>query len=98
VKLIRRRRNSEHGAPVVISEVGDDRREIVYFGDTVNTAARLRGLAKKIQRRLVISAALLEGMRLPDGARVEDMGPFEHSGKAHATRVYAIHDQHSRAK
>ncbi len=80
-----------HGGPVVVSEIGDDRREIVYFGDTINTTARLRGLAKKIQRGLVISAALLEHMRLPDGVRVEDMGAFELSGKAQATRVYAVH-------
>jgi adenylate cyclase len=83
-----------HGGPVVVSEIGDDRREIVYFGDTINTTARLRGLAKKIQRGLVISAALLEQMRLPDGARAEDMGAFELSGKAEATRVYAVHDDH----
>ena len=80
-----------HGGPVVVSEIGDDRREIVYFGDTINTTARLRGLAKKIQRGLVISAVLLEHMRLPDGVRAEDMGAFELSGKAQATRVYAIH-------
>jgi len=80
-----------HGGSVVVSEIGDDRREIVYFGDTINTTARLRGLAKKIQRGLVISAVLLEHMRLPDGVRAEDMGAFELSGKAQATRVYAVH-------
>ncbi len=84
-----------HGGPVVVSEIGDDRREIVYFGDTINTTARLRGLAKKIQRGLVISAALLEHMGLPDGVRVEDMGAFELSGKAQATRVYAVHGETS---
>ena len=82
-----------HGGPVVVSEIGDDRREIVYFGDTINTTARLRGLAKKIQRGLVISAALLERMQLPDGARAEDMGAYALSGKAQETRVYAVHGQ-----
>jgi adenylate cyclase len=80
-----------HGGFVVVSEIGDDRREIVYFGDTVNTAARLRGLAKKIQRGLVISAALLEHTSLPDGVSAEDMGAFALSGKAQSTRVYAVH-------
>ena len=82
-----------HGGPIVVSEIGDDRREIVYFGDTINTTARLRGLAKKIQRELVISAALLEHMPLPDGIRAEDMGAFALSGKAEETRVYAVHGQ-----
>lgn len=83
-----------HGGPIVVSEIGDDRREIVYFGDTINTTARLRGLAKKIQRPLVVSAELLEHMRLPDGVGAEDMGTFELSGKAQATRVCALHDEH----
>lgn len=89
--VVPRFRVGMHGGPVVVSEIGDDRREIVYFGDTINTTARLRGLAKKIQRGLMISAALLEHMRLPDGVRAEDMGAFELSGKTQATRVYAVH-------
>ena len=39
--VVPRFRAGIHGGPVVASEVGDDKREIVYFGDTVNTAARL---------------------------------------------------------
>ena len=81
-----------HGGWVVASEIGDDRREIVYFGDTINTAARLRGLAKKIQRNLVISAVLLDEMPLPSGVRAEDMGAFTLSGKARSTPVYALHN------
>jgi hypothetical protein len=34
-------------------------------------------------------------MGLPDGVRVEDMGAFELSGKAQATRVYAVHGETS---
>ena len=85
-----RLRMALHGGPIVVSEIGDDRREIVYFGDTINTTARLRGLAKKIGRGLVVSAELLDRMRLPDGARIEDMGSFELSGKAASTRVFAV--------
>ena len=83
-----------HGGWVVASEIGDDRREIVYFGDTINTAARLRGLAKKIRRNLVVSAALLDQIRVPEGVRSEDMGAFTLSGKAQPTRVYALHGAH----
>ena len=80
-----------HGGPVVVSEIGDDRREIVYFGDTINTTARLRGLAKKIGRPLLISAELLARVELPRTVRSEDMGAFALSGKADETRVCALH-------
>lgn len=80
-----------HGGPVVVSEIGDDRREIVYFGDTINTTARLRGLAKKIGRELLVSTELLGHMHLPNDVRTEDMGSFALSGKARETRVCAVH-------
>lgn len=80
-----------HGGPVVVSEIGDDRREIVYFGDTINTTARLRTLAKDVGRELLVSAELLAQMALPNDARAEDMGSFALSGKAQETRVYALH-------
>jgi adenylate cyclase len=86
-----RLRMALHGGPIVVSEIGDERREIVYFGDTINTTARLRGLAKKIQRNLVVSADLLSRLQLPEGARAEDIGTFELSGKAEGTRVFAVH-------
>jgi adenylate cyclase len=80
-----------HGGPIVVSEIGDERREIVYFGDTINTTARLRSLAKKVQRSIVVSAALLARLQLPGNARAEDIGTFELSGKAEGTRVFAVH-------
>lgn len=88
-----RLRMALHGGPVVVSEIGDERREIVYFGDTINTAARLRGLAKTIDRHLLVSAALLERIPLPEHAGVEDMGTYALSGKAAATRVFAVHGE-----
>jgi len=86
-----RLRMALHGGPIVVSEIGDERREIVYFGDTINTTARLRGLAKKIRRSLVVSADLLARLQLPENVRAEDIGTFELSGKAEGTRVFAVH-------
>ena len=39
-------RTGLHGGPVVASECGDHKQEIVYFGDTVNTAARIEQQCK----------------------------------------------------
>ena len=40
-----------HGGPVVASQVGDSKQEIVYFGDTINTAARIQGECKRLGLR-----------------------------------------------
>ncbi len=56
-----------HGGHVVAAECGDDKREIVYFGDTVNTAARIEQYCKEAGEDLLISRELLGKMVLPDG-------------------------------
>ncbi len=53
-----------HGGSVVASEVGDDKREIVYFGDTINTAARLEQMCKQLKRAFLVSGELLSRMSL----------------------------------
>jgi adenylate cyclase len=42
--------------PVTVSEVGEVKREIVYHGDVLNTAARLLELAKARGERLMVTA------------------------------------------
>ena len=37
-----------HGGPVTIGEVGDSRRAIVYFGETVSRAVALQGACKRL--------------------------------------------------
>lgn len=79
-----------HGGSVVVSEVGDDKREIVYFGDTINTAARLEQMCKDLHRDFLISGALLNRMKLPEEVVVEALGELALPGKAHKLEVYAL--------
>ncbi len=79
-----------HGGSVVAGEVGDDKREIVYFGDTINTAARLQSLCKDFSRSILISRSLLEKMQLPDDVQVEELGTVEVRGKAQHMEVCTL--------
>lgn len=79
-----------HGGPVVASEVGDDKREIVYFGDTINTAARLQSLAKERGVDSMISHGLLARLDVPDGLAVQPMSPATLAGKAEPLAVAAL--------
>jgi len=54
-----RLRYALHAGPVVTGKMGDLKREIVFLGDTVNTAARLEEAARNQDCDLVLSAALL---------------------------------------
>ena len=70
-----------HGGSVVAGEVDDDKREIVYFGDTINTAARLQSLCKDFSCNVLISRSLLDKMQLPHDVQVEELGSVEVRGK-----------------
>jgi len=79
-----------HGGPVVTAEIGDIKKDIVHSGDTVNTAARVEAQCRPLERRVLVSEALLRWCPLPDELEIEDMGERELRGKAEALRLYSV--------
>ncbi len=61
--VVPRFRVGMHGGPVVIGEVGDSRRAIVYFGETVSRAVALQGACKRVGHDFLVSADLMEKLR-----------------------------------
>jgi adenylate cyclase len=68
-------RAARHAGPVVISECGDSRRQIAYFGDTVNVTARLQEHCKVVSRTLLVSADLPRRVHPSPDLRVVALGP-----------------------
>ncbi len=56
-----------HAGPVVVSECGVAKRQIAYFGDTMNVAGRLCDHCKAAGEALIASADMLRGAALPHG-------------------------------
>jgi len=83
-------RAGAHAGPVVISECGDSRRQIAYFGDTMNVAARLQEHCKEVGRALLVSADLLRLVRPGSDLVVEALGPTQLRGRAAAVEVFAV--------
>ena len=79
-----------HAGSVVISECGDSRRQVAYFGDTVNVAARLQEYCKEVGRTLLVSADLLRLVRPGSDVVVEALGPTQLRGRAAAVEVFAV--------
>ena len=55
-----------HAGAVVVSECGDAKRQLAYFGDTMNVGARLCEYCKTVNRRLVVSGDLLRLVSVAD--------------------------------
>jgi len=79
-----------HGGSVVISQCGDQKQEISYFGDTVNTAARIEQQCKALNSPLLISAELLSLITLPAEFQSERKGAVTLRGHEHETELLTI--------
>jgi adenylate cyclase len=79
-----------HAGPVIISECGNSRRQIAYFGDTVNVAARLQEYCKEVSRDLIVSANVLRYVEIGSNVTMEPLGPVTLRGRSAAVELFAV--------
>jgi class 3 adenylate cyclase len=79
-----------HAGPVVISECGDSRRQVAYFGDTMNVTARLQEHCKEVGRALLVSGDLLRLVGPHSDLVVEALGPTQLRGRAAPVEVFSV--------
>lgn len=79
-----------HFGEVVIGEVGDSRKEIVFHGDVMNTASRIQGQAKLMNKQLLISEDALKMFELKGTFKAEVLGRFRLKGKEIETVIYEV--------
>jgi class 3 adenylate cyclase len=79
-----------HVGPVVVSECGNTKRQIAYFGDTMNVAARLCGHCKAIGEALVVSADLLRSAAVPPGLVVSAQASVVLRGRQAPVEVHVL--------
>ncbi|MEG9460329.1 adenylate/guanylate cyclase domain-containing protein [Methylobacterium ajmalii] len=92
--LVPELRAALHGGSVVTAEVGVDRHKIAYFGDVMNTTARLEGLCRETKRDVLISEAVLARLpALPEGIEAEALGSYRLRGRSGTMAVHALADR-----
>ncbi len=79
-----------HCGPVVISQIGDQKQEISYFGDTVNTTARIEQQCKALDCQLLVSGELLDRVALPDAYHAQKMGSVQLRGREQETDLFTL--------
>lgn len=88
--VVPRFRAGLHAGPVIVSECGDTKRQLAYFGDTMNVAARLCEYCKAIDQRLVVSGDLLRQVTIPPDLRVGDGQSIALRGRQEPVETHAI--------
>jgi adenylate cyclase len=79
-----------HCGPVVTGEMGSVKKEIVFLGDTVNTAARIQEPCKQLGDRVLASATLADLLELPPGIAKRSLGDLRLRGKESDVVLYAL--------
>ncbi len=80
-----------HYGTVIAGQIGDIKKEIVYQGDVVNTASRIKEKCHSLGARMLASRELVERINLdPERFQSERVGSFLLKGKEHEVELYGI--------
>jgi adenylate cyclase len=82
-----------HAGPIVAGECGEDKRQIVYFGDTINTAARVQEACKTFSRPLLVSGDLLRQLELESRYPAISLGPAKLRGREQEIELFTVERQ-----
>jgi adenylate cyclase len=83
-------RGSLHFGPVIIGEIGNIKRAIVFNGDVMNTAARLEELSRNVAGGFLASRAAMERFSSTPSFAVRDLGRLTIRGRADGIDVVGI--------
>jgi adenylate cyclase len=83
-------RGSLHFGPVIVGEIGDIKRAIVFNGDVMNTAARLEELSRNVDGGFLASRAAMERFSAAPPFAVRNLGRLAIRGRADGIDVVGI--------
>jgi adenylate cyclase len=83
-------RGSLHFGPVIVGEIGDIKRAIVFNGDVMNTAARLEELSRGVDGGFLASRAAMEQFRSAVPVKVRDLGRLPIRGRTEGIDVVGL--------
>jgi adenylate cyclase len=85
-----RLRAALHGGSIITAEIGIDHHKITYFGDTINTTARLESLCKTLNRSVLISTDLAQRIKFPETVSAEELGYHAVKGRGQSLGVISL--------
>lgn len=85
-----------HAGTVVVSECGDAKRQLAYFGDTMNVGARLCEYCKTINQRLVVSGDLMRLIGVVDDWAVGEGELIAVRGRHERVEAHAVERRDAR--
>jgi adenylate cyclase len=79
-----------HSGEVTAGMIGIIKKDLVYSGDTLNTAARIRGKCHELDQSFVVSGDFLDNFSTPFAYSVNEIGEIEFKGRTEKEKLYAV--------
>lgn len=86
-------RTGVHAGTIVVAEVGDSRRDIVYSGDVVNTSARLLQACRPNNVNVLISAVAIQWLGIDTFPNFHEKGELLLRGRAEALKAWTYNEK-----
>ncbi len=80
-----------HFGDVIAAEIGDIKKEISYYGDVLNTAARIQAKCNELGHLLIATQELVAALELPRFVKPEALGAVALRGKSEATELVGLY-------
>lgn len=79
-----------HAGEVTVGFVGVIKRVLIYCGDTLNTAARIRSMCHELNQSYVLSEDFMSDFYQPHGYDIGPIGEMELKGRMEPTKLYSL--------
>jgi adenylate cyclase len=81
-----------HAGPVVVTEVGQVKSQVVFHGDALNTASRVLGECNRLNAELLVTERVAMLLHSIPAAMIEDLGKMSLRGKGEALGLSRLSD------
>ncbi|HEY0059297.1 MAG TPA: adenylate/guanylate cyclase domain-containing protein [Flavisolibacter sp.] len=79
-----------HAGDVTAGFIGIIKKDLVYSGDTLNTAARIRSKCHELNQAYVFSGSFLEGFDIPPAYRSSEIGDIKLKGRDEREKLFSL--------
>ena len=79
-----------HSGEVTAGIIGIIKKDLVYSGDTLNTAARIRGMCHELNESFVLSGDFLQDFNQPYAYQISEIGEMEFKGRVEKEKLYSV--------
>ena len=79
-----------HAGEITAGFIGIIKKDLVYSGDTLNTAARIRSMCHSLNESFVLSASFMHDFPPPFSYHISEIGEMELKGRTEREKLYGL--------